>query len=82
MVAAGLATEVEGLLGRGYDESLPAMQGIGYEDAQRRLGECTIATANGEQTRYMDGIVWLRRAAWALARSGPGSSTTSCNWRP
>ena len=32
MVAAGLAAEVERLLARGYDESLPAMQGIGYRD--------------------------------------------------
>ncbi|MGH7417909.1 MAG: tRNA (adenosine(37)-N6)-dimethylallyltransferase MiaA, partial [Candidatus Rokuibacteriota bacterium] len=30
MVAAGLAEEVRGLLGRGYDPTLPAMQGIGY----------------------------------------------------
>lgn len=42
-----------------------AMQGAGYEDAQRRLGECTIALANGDRTRYMDGIVWLRRSAEA-----------------
>ena len=50
-----------------------AMQGVGYEDAQRRLGECTIATANGEQTRYMDGIVWLRRAAEAGWPEAQGS---------
>jgi hypothetical protein len=42
-----------------------AMQGNGYEDAQRRLGECTIALAAGDRTKYMDGIVWLRRAAEA-----------------
>ncbi len=42
-----------------------AMQGNGYEDAQRRLGECTIALSAGDRTKYMDGIVWLRRAAEA-----------------
>ncbi len=39
--------------------------GNGYEDAQRRLGECTIALAGGDQAKYMEGIVWLRRAAEA-----------------
>jgi len=42
-----------------------AMQGAGYEDAQRRLGECNIALSKGDRTKYMDGIVWLRRAAEA-----------------
>ncbi len=32
MVAAGLAAEVRGLLARGYDPSLPAMQGLGYRE--------------------------------------------------
>lgn len=35
MVAAGLATEVRTLLGRGYDPSLPAMHGIGYREFAR-----------------------------------------------
>jgi tRNA dimethylallyltransferase len=35
MVGAGLASEVKDLLGRGYDESLPALQGIGYRDFAR-----------------------------------------------
>ena len=42
-----------------------AVQGAGYEDAQRRLGECTIALAGGDRAKYMEGIVWLRRAAEA-----------------
>ncbi len=42
-----------------------AVQGSGYEDAQRRLGECNIVLAGGDRTKYMDGIVWLRRAAEA-----------------
>lgn len=32
MVASGLADEVRSLLARGYDPSLPAMQGIGYRE--------------------------------------------------
>jgi tRNA dimethylallyltransferase len=32
MMADGLAREVEALLARGYDPSLPAMQGIGYRE--------------------------------------------------
>jgi hypothetical protein len=50
-----------------------AMQGAGYEDAQRRLGECTIAMAGSDRTRYMDGIVWLRRAAEAGWPEAQGS---------
>ncbi len=50
-----------------------AMQGAGYEDAQRRLGECTIALAGSDRTRYMDGIVWLRRAAEAAWPEAQGS---------
>jgi tRNA dimethylallyltransferase len=35
MVDAGLLAEVQGLLARGYDESLTAMQGIGYREFAR-----------------------------------------------
>ena len=35
MVEAGLLAEVKGLLARGYDESLTAMQGIGYREFAR-----------------------------------------------
>lgn len=38
MVGAGLADEVRGLLGRGYDPSLPSMQGIGYREFVRVVG--------------------------------------------
>jgi TPR repeat protein len=42
-----------------------AAQGSGYEDAQRRLGQCTIALAGGDGPRYREGLVWLKRAAEA-----------------
>jgi hypothetical protein len=42
-----------------------AAQGPGYEDAQRRLGECLITLSNGSGEQYSQGIVWLKRAAEA-----------------
>jgi hypothetical protein len=42
-----------------------AAQGPGYEDAQRRLGECLITLSNGGGEQYSQGIVWLKRAAEA-----------------
>ncbi len=44
-----------------------AMQGKGYEDAQYRLGECLIRLAGTADfsTDYLEGLVWLRRAAEA-----------------
>jgi len=38
MVAAGLAAEVQALLARGYDASLPAMHGIGYREFAQVAG--------------------------------------------
>lgn len=74
MVAAGLAAEVERLLQRGYDESLPAMHGIGYrdfvrvvrgktreEDALRAMQRDTVRYAKRQMTwfRREPGIEWI-----------------------
>ncbi len=67
MVAAGLAAEVEGLLGRGYDESLPAMHGIGYRDFVRvvrgKTSEAEALSAMQRDTvRYAKRqMTWFRR---------------------
>lgn len=46
MVTAGLAAEVRALLARGYDPSLPAMQGLGYREfAEVALGRLSPARA-------------------------------------
>lgn len=46
MIAGGLADEVRSLLARGYDPSLPAMQGIGYRELALVLkGEISEAEA-------------------------------------
>ncbi len=46
MVASGLVAEVEGLLARGYDRSLPAMSGIGYRQVCQYLsGEMGLVEA-------------------------------------
>ncbi|MBI1181566.1 MAG: tetratricopeptide repeat protein [Alphaproteobacteria bacterium] len=42
-----------------------AEQGPGYEDAQRRLGECLIQLSNGDKEKYAEGLLWLKRAAEA-----------------
>ena len=57
MIAHGLAAEVERLLARGYDPSLPAMQGIGYREMVMVLhGEIDEAEAlrrmQRDTTRY------------------------------
>ncbi len=47
MIAAGLVDEVEALLERGYDASLPSMSGIGYRQIVRFLqGEMTLVEAS------------------------------------
>jgi tRNA dimethylallyltransferase len=67
MVASGLAAEVEGLLGRGYDESLPAMHGIGYRDFVRvvrgKTSEAEALSAMQRDTvRYAKRqMTWFRR---------------------
>jgi tRNA dimethylallyltransferase len=74
MVAGGLVGEVRALLARGYDPSLPAMQGIGYReftlvlrgeldvaDALRRMQRDTVRYAKRQWTWFArePGIQWL-----------------------
>jgi len=74
MVAAGLADEVRALLARGYDPSLPAMQGIGYREfalvvrgaleeaeALRRMQRDTVRYAKRQWTWFArePGVQWL-----------------------
>ncbi len=74
MVAAGLADEVRTLLARGYDASLPAMQGIGYREfvlvlrgalteaeALRRMQRDTVRYAKRQWTWFArePGLQWL-----------------------
>lgn len=44
-----------------------AFHGPGYEDAQWRLGECLMRRAQPaiSSTQYLEGLVWIRRAAEA-----------------
>ena len=74
MIAGGLAGEVRALLARGYDPSLPAMQGIGYREfvlvlrgalsdaeALRRMQRDTVRYAKRQWTWFArePGIHWL-----------------------
>jgi len=74
MVTAGLADEVRALLARGYDPSLPAMQGIGYREfalvvrgalgqaeALRRMQRDTVRYAKRQWTWFVrePGLQWL-----------------------
>ncbi len=74
MIAGGLAGEVRSLLARGYDPSLPAMQGIGYREfalvargaldeaeALRRMQRDTLRYAKRQWTWFAReaGLQWL-----------------------
>ena len=74
MIARGLAGEVRSLLARGYDPSLPAMQGIGYREfclvvrgaldeaeALRRMQRDTLRYAKRQWTWFArePGLQWL-----------------------
>jgi len=67
MASAGLAAEVERLLARGYDETLPALQGIGYRDFVQvvRHGASAaeaLATMQRDTIRYAKRqLTWFRR---------------------
>jgi tRNA dimethylallyltransferase len=67
MVAAGLAAEVERLLDQGYDETLPALHGIGYREFARvvrgRMAEAEALRAMQRDTlRYARRqLTWFRR---------------------
>jgi tRNA dimethylallyltransferase len=79
MVAAGLADETRALLARGYDPSLPAMQGIGYREfaavlrgelteaeALRRIERDTVRYAKRQWTWFArePGLQWLDVDLW------------------
>jgi len=67
MLARGLAAEVEQLLERGYDETLPALQGIGYRDLVgvirgRVSVEEALRTMQRDTVRYAKRqLTWFRR---------------------
>ncbi|HOU11786.1 MAG TPA: tRNA (adenosine(37)-N6)-dimethylallyltransferase MiaA [Anaerolineae bacterium] len=64
MMAAGLPTEVEGLLQRGYDWRLPAMSGLGYGQFRPYFaGEATLAEVS--ERIKLDTHAFIRRQyAW------------------
>jgi tRNA dimethylallyltransferase len=67
MARAGLVAEVERLLARGYDESLPALQGIGYRDFARVVRGATspeeaLRTMQRDTVRYAKRqLTWFQR---------------------
>jgi tRNA dimethylallyltransferase len=67
MASSGLVAEVERLLARGYDESLPALQGIGYRDFARVVRGATspeeaLRTMQRDTVRYAKRqLTWFRR---------------------
>jgi tRNA dimethylallyltransferase len=70
MMAGGLAAEVRSLLDRGYDRSLPAMQGIGYRDVAAVLaGE--IGEAEALRRMQRDTARYARRQ-WTWFQREPG----------
>jgi tRNA dimethylallyltransferase len=70
MASAGLADEVKALLARGYDASLPAMQGIGYREFVRVVrGELSVAAAVREMQR--ETVRYAKRQGTWFARE-PG----------
>lgn len=60
MVAAGLATEVRTLLGRGYDPSLPAMHGIGYREFARVV-QGSLGAAEALRLMQRDTVRYAKR---------------------
>ncbi|HUF94438.1 MAG TPA: tRNA (adenosine(37)-N6)-dimethylallyltransferase MiaA [Candidatus Limnocylindria bacterium] len=70
MVAAGLVDEVRGLLARGYDPALPALQGIGYREfAQVAAG--TVAPEEALRLMQRDTVRYARRQ-WTWFSREPG----------
>jgi tRNA dimethylallyltransferase len=70
MVAAGLAHEVRGLLARGYDPTLPAMQGIGYREFVQVV-QGTLAEADALRLMQRDTMRYARRQ-WTWFAREPG----------
>jgi len=70
MVKAGLLEEVRTLLGRGYDESLPAMQGIGYREFVR-VARGTLDAAEALRLMERDTVRYAKRQ-WTWFAREPG----------
>jgi len=70
MVAAGLAGEVRGLLARGYDPTLPAMQGIGYREFVQVV-QGTLAEGEALRVMQRDTMRYARRQ-WTWFAREPG----------
>ncbi|MFC2013025.1 tRNA (adenosine(37)-N6)-dimethylallyltransferase MiaA [Chloroflexota bacterium] len=87
MVAKGLVNEVKRLVQMGYDFSLPAMSGIGYEEIGMHIrGELALATAvqqiKFETHRFVrHQYSWFRllddRIKWYDVQNGDGSEITA-----
>jgi tRNA dimethylallyltransferase len=67
MIADGLADEVRSLLARGYDPSLPAMQGIGYRELVLVLGG-EISEAEALRRMQRDTVRYAKRQWTWFAR--------------
>jgi tRNA dimethylallyltransferase len=70
MVAEGLAGEVRGLLARGYDPTLPAMQGIGYREFVQVV-QGTLAEGEALRVMQRDTMRYARRQ-WTWFAREPG----------
>lgn len=70
MVAAGLAGEVRDLLARGYDPTLPAMQGIGYREFVQVV-QGTLAEDEALRIMQRDTMRYARRQ-WTWFAHEPG----------
>jgi tRNA dimethylallyltransferase len=70
MVAAGLGEEVRGLLARGYDPTLPAMQGIGYREFVRVV-QGTLPAAEALRLMQRDTMRYAKRQ-WTWFAREPG----------
>jgi tRNA dimethylallyltransferase len=67
MVAAGLETEVRGLLARGYTPTLPALQGIGYREFVR-VAQGQLDAAEALRLMQRDTVRYARRQWTWFAR--------------
>jgi tRNA dimethylallyltransferase len=70
MVGRGLVDEVRSLLVRGYDPSLPAMQGIGYRDFAQVLSG-TLGEAEALRRMQRDTVRYAKRQ-WTWFAREPG----------
>jgi tRNA dimethylallyltransferase len=67
MASAGLAAEVQWLLAQGHDETLPALQGIGYRDFVRVVRDhaspaAALSAMQRDTVRYAKRqLTWFRR---------------------